>query len=246
MATARLTRVAEHRVPTFPRSVFISELFDYHPGDAVTVLAPYGGGKTQLSYQLLGPTATPDLQAVVMVMKPRDSTVTRFSSQFGYKVIRDWPPNPVGRIGGRPPGYVLWPKETEDPDADDRRFSSIFQRAIRENYRKGDRILFADETYSLEHELGLGKDLRRVWSKGRSMKCGLWAASQRPVNIDRFAFQAQHLFLGHEPDEDARRRYGEIGGGIDPALIRQLVQELKRYQFVYISRDQRAVCIVDR
>lgn len=242
-----MARVADRPiVSVIPREDFLSEIWDYKPGDAVTVLAPMGGGKTQLSYQLLGATATPDLPAIVFVMKPRDSTVTKFSRTHGYRTVRDWPPAVVNKVQARPPGWVLWPKETDDPDADERRHTEIFRRAIRDSYSKGSRILFADETYSLEQELNLEADLRRVWTKGRSLECGLWAASQRPVYISQWAFQAQHLFLGFDPDVNAQRRYGEIGGGVDPAVVRATMNTLERYQFIYINREERAMCIVDK
>ncbi len=232
-------------VVTFDRVTFLNEVWDYSPGDHVTVLAPTGGGKTQLAYQLLGVTASPDLQATVFVMKPRDETVSKFTAKHKFKVIRDWPPPRIRLFDKKPPGYVLWPKETGDPDYDDIRQEAIFRRAIRDLYKKGHKIAFADETYSLEKELGLEKDLRRMWTKGRSMHAGLWAASQRPVWISRWAFQATHLFLGNDPDVDMQKRYGEIGGGIDPGVVREVTSKLKRYQFVYINRDERAMCIVD-
>jgi hypothetical protein len=248
---ARVLEVSDYDVRTFSRDVFINDVFDYHPGDHVTVLAPTGGGKTQLAYGLLGGTATPECPATVMVMKPRDSTVTKFSKQFGFKTIRDWPPSKLeGITGSKPPGYALWPQESGNPVADDRRHAAIFTRSIRTQYSAGgrgkDSIIFADETYSLEKELGLEDDLRRLWTKGRSVGVGLWAASQRPVWISRWAFQAQHLFLGNDPDVDMQKRYGEIGGGINPDLVRALTAGLERYQFVYISREERAVCVVDR
>ena len=230
---------------TFPRDVFINEVFDYSAGEHVTVLAPTGGGKTQLAYGLLGAVATPDLQAVVFVMKPKDSTVAKFTARFKFKTVRDWPPGPGARLQKKPPGYVLWPKETDNPDQDDWRHEHIFRRAIRALYKRGNSIIFADETYSLEQELGLKDDLRRVWTKGRSIGTGLWAASQRPVWISLWAFQAQHLFLGNDPDQKARERYGEIGAGFDPELIRTLTARLERYQFLYINREERTMCIVD-
>ena len=248
---ARVVNVADFRVSTFSREMFIRDIWDYKSGDHVTILAPTGGGKTYLSYQLLGATARPDLQAVVFVMKPRDATVSAFSKRFHYKIVRDWPPAVISKMGAQPAGYVLWPPESDDPEADDRRHTAVFRRALRDCYRnarKGDskgRIVFADETYSLEQELNLENDLRRIWTKGRSMECGLWAGSQRPVYISRWALQAQHLFLGNDPDVDMQRRYGEIGGGIDPALVRGLTAKLKKFQFAYISREERAICIVD-
>lgn len=241
----RRVDTSEYGVVTFDRETFLHEVWDYRPGDHVTVLAPTGGGKTQISYQLLGATATPDLQATVFVMKPRDDTVEKFTRRFKFSTIRDWPPSPRLALIRKPPGYVLWPKESGNPEQDDARHRAIFQRAIRAQYRKGNKILFADETYSLENEMDLTDDLNRVWTKGRSMKCGLWAASQRPVWISRWALQAQHLFLGNDPDVDMQRRYGEIGGGINPDLVRSLTAQLQRYQFCYINRDERQMCIVD-
>jgi hypothetical protein len=247
MPRAKLN-VADYGVVTFDRETFIRDVFDYAPGDHVTVLAPTGGGKTQLAYQLLGHTAKPDLQATVLVMKPRDDTVTRFTKEYHFRTLRDWPPPARLKLGKKPSGFVLWPAETGDPDRDDAIQHRIFQRCIRSMYsaaKKSPNIIFADETYSLEKELGLETELRRAWTKGRSVGNGLWAASQRPVWISRWAFQAQHLFLGNDPDVDMQKRYGEIGGGIDPDLVRALTASLQRYQFVYISREERAVCIVD-
>lgn len=237
-------RVQDLDVMRFGRQEFLNEVWDYAPGEHVTVLAPTGGGKTQLAYQLLGKSAKPDLAAVVFVMKPRDETITKFSRQYKFRTIRDWPPSTFSQRIQKPPGWVLWPTETNDWDADDERHKEVFRRAIRDNYRRGDRIIFADETYSLEQELNLTKDLNKVWTKGRSMKAGLWAASQRPVWISRWSLQAHHLFLGHDPDVKAQERYGEIGGGIDPAQVRYIVSRLKRYEFAYISREERAMCIV--
>lgn len=227
------------------REQFLNEVWDYHPGDCVTILAPYGGGKTHLAFQLLGKTATPELPAAIFVMKARDKTVSSFVSKHRFRIIRDWPPPKIrSTLWEKPKGWALWPTETDDPDKDDARHEAIFRRAIRDLYRKGHRIIFADETYSLERELGLETDLRRVWTKGRSMETGLWAASQRPVFISRWALQAQHLFLAHDPDVAMQKRYGEIGGGIDPDAVRWTVAHLKRYEFAYINREERAMCIV--
>jgi len=255
---ARIRR-DETGIVTFGRRTFFDDVWDYTEGDCVTILAPYGGGKTQIGFEALAATATPELPATVFVMKPRDKTVDRFARANEYLITRNWPPprpRRLLRIGqGGPAGYILWPdEETGDPDIDDRRQTAIFRRAIRMMYKAaGERskrkrrpsIIFCDETYSLEHELGLAKDLRRVWTKGRSVGCGLWAASQRPVWISRWALQAQHLFLAYDPDLDMQKRYGEIGGGLRPEIVSSLVAQLERFQFLYINREERAMCIVD-
>jgi hypothetical protein len=240
-------------IVTIHRDQFLSYYWAYSPGDMVTVLAPYGGGKTVLAFQLLQATATPELPAVVLVMKPKDKEVSRWTRAMKLLVVRDWPPSRLRRLVLREkrPGWVLWPGETDDPDADDRRHAAIFRRCLRERYRSAGRakgkpcIVFADETYSLEHEMKLTRDLVRIWTKGRSVGCGLFAASQRPVWISRWALQAHHLFLGYDPDRQMQQRYGEIGGGIDPDVVRDAVARLKEFQFLYLNRQERTMAIID-
>lgn len=233
-------------IKAYDRHTFLTQVWDYEEGDMVTTLAPTGGGKTQLCLELLQHTISPKLPCVMFVMKPRDKTITDFSTRMDLLTVQDWPP-PKLRYWiwqRKPRGWVLWPTETADVDADDLKHAAIFRRALRERYRRGRTIVFADETYSLEHELGLEKDLRRIWTKGRSMHCGLWAGSQRPVWISRWALQAHHLFLGYDPDIQMQKRYAEIGGGIDPETVRYAVARLGRYEFLYINRDQRTMCVV--
>lgn len=251
MGITRLTR-ADIDIVSFDRNTFLTDVWDYRPGDHVTVLAPSGGGKTQFAFQALAATATPDLQATVFVMKPRDATVTKFAKQNGFETIRDWPPSQLRLsrriLGKRPPGYVLWPADTGNLEADAARQEVVFRRALRMMYnsaKKHPNIMFADETYSLEKELGLTPELRRAWTKGRSLGNGLWASTQRPAYISPWAYQAQHIFLGYEPDRQSQDRFAEIGGGFDPAMIRALIQGLNRYEFLYLSRDEREMCIVE-
>lgn len=249
----RLTR-ADFEVISWDRRTFFDEIFDYVPGDHCTFLAPFGGGKTQISLQALEVTANPKLQATIFVMKPKDVTVTRFMAAHPKKwaLVRAWPPAKAklgARIfGERYDGYVLWPRETGNLYVDEEHQGDVFEAAIQSMYlsaKKQPNIMFVDETYSLENELKLSRELRRAWTKGRSVGNGLWAASQRPASISQYAYQAQHLFLGYDADARAQDRYAEIGGGFDPDMIKALISSLQRYEFLYISREERALCIVE-
>lgn len=244
--------ISETGIVTFDRATFFSEVFDYTPGDHCTFLAPFGGGKTQLALQALQSVASSDLQATIFVMKPKDPTITKWTPILGFETVRDWPPSQIKWLkrvfGQRPPGYVLWPIDTGNIDYDEWHQTQVFTRALGMMYssaKKRPNIMFADETYSMENELGLSKFLRRAWSKGRSVGNGLWAGSQRPANISQLAYQAQHLFLGYDADERAQQRYAEIGGGIDPNVVKSIIAQLGRFQFLYINRDERSMCIID-
>jgi hypothetical protein len=236
--------LAPFRVVAYPRQTFVRDVFTYRAGQHLSIIAPTEGGKTTLAYELLDATATKDLPALVAVMKPQDDTIDAFTRRTKFRIVHDWPAPPSVMRPGKQRGYVVWPTFTEDLDGDDVRHAAIFQRMLRKSYLKGDRIVFADEVFSLQNEYGLRRDLDRVWTKGRSMRCGLWGATQMPAFVSGHMYsQAEHLFLGHDPDERRRDRFGEIGG-LDPKRIEAIVEQLPRFQFLYIRRGDRTMCIV--
>lgn len=240
----------------FDRQTFFTDVFDYNDGDCCTFLCPYGGGKSQLAFEALRVAASPERQATCFIMKSRDTVVTRFGRELGFETIRDWPPSQLktlrGKVFGKqPPGYLLWPQETGNLEYDEYHQTRVFKTAIEGLYNSARKrngkpnIMFADETYSLEKELGLTRPLVRAWTKGRSIGNGLWAASQRPAFISTWAYQAQHLFLGYDSDKRTQERYAEIGAGFDPEVILAILRSLGRFQFLYISREERSMCIID-
>lgn len=236
------------RIAYIPRSEFLQNYWNYEAGDHVTLLGPTGKGKTTLAYQLLEVTATPDLPAVNLVMKPRDRTVNKWDKRLGSRVVRTWPP-PFRSFREKPPVYTLWPKhDLRDWDGTNARMEKVFREAIYDSYGSKDkRILFADELYGLTNsrELGLERELVMVWTRGRSLDCGLWGASQRPAFIPTWAYsQATHLFVHHDPDVRARLRYAEIGG-VDPDLIKYVTAKLPPFHYVYINRTGPYLCVVE-
>jgi hypothetical protein len=248
----RRIHIGDIDITRFDRHTFKTEVFDYAAGDHATFLAPFGGGKTQLALELLDEVTSPDLQGTIFVMKPKDNTIAKYTPILGYETVRDWPPSQLRLFrrlfGEKIPGYVLWPKDTGNIDYDEWNQEQVFRRALSMMYsaaKKKPNIMFCDETYSLEKELGLSRYLRRSWTKGRSVGNGLWAGSQRPAHIDQLAYQAQHLFLGYDADTRAQDRYAEIGGGIDPIVVKSIIAQLARFEFLYINRDERSMCIIE-
>lgn len=228
----------------FERAEFLRTRFRYAPGEHVTIIGPTGSGKTWLAYQLLESVAKPKLPGLVLVMKPVDATVTQWTRRVHFRRVRSWPPTPSIWWSRRPPGWVLWPKHTFDPDRDDALLYAQFRKAILDSYKRGNRILFADEAYGLSSELDLDREMITVWSRGRSMGTGMWAATQKPTHIPLHAYnQAHHLFLFRDPDKRARERYAEISG-VDPQLVRDTVLGLRRHECLYIRQDGPRLCIV--
>lgn len=230
------------RLTVYDRQTFLSDVWDYSPGEHVTFIAPTGWGKTTLQFQLLGVTATQKLPSVTLGIKPRDRTLSTAAKTLDHRIVRRWPP-PSYPWQSRPAGWILWPKHSFDPDRDDAMLYMECRRAILDCYKTGDRIVHADELAGLS-DLGLDREMRAIWGRGRSMHCAMWGGSQRPVDIPVLAYgSASHLFLGNDPDERSRKRYDEIGG-VAPRLIREATAALPRYWWLYVRRDGPALCVI--
>ena len=229
---------------SIPRRDFLQTRWRYRAGEHVTLLGPTGSGKTHLTWQLLQVSATPRVPAVVLAMKPRDATTTKWSKTLGYRVTRQWPPARLP-FRAKPSGYTLWPRHTFDPDIDDAEHERIFRKAVMDSYRNGDRIVVCDELLAAM-DLHLERSLRAGWTRGRSMGMGLWGGTQKPTHIPTYGYnQASHLFIAYDPDKRSRDRFNEIGG-LDSDLLRNWVCALGKHEFLYIRRDGPAICVVEK
>jgi hypothetical protein len=144
----------------------------------------------------------------------------------------------------KPAGYVLWPVEHDDPDITEKQQRTIFKRVLWEAYRQGRFIVVCDEQFGLENELGLKKEINRNLTKGRSNGCAEWGGTQRPAHVSLWSYQAQHLFIGSDPDEETMKRLSQLGSGIGKEYIFAAIGSLGEHEFVYINRDEKSMCIV--
>jgi hypothetical protein len=246
-------------VVEYEREEFLDEVWEYRAGEHVSILGPTEAGKTTLGYQLLGRTTTPTLPGVVFVMKPEDDTVERFTKELRYKRTSVWPPKGSIWESKKPPGWTLWPNhDLTDFDKTNMNMYVQFRKAFigiyghqkrQKGKRTGDKlegmIAFADELAGLDDELGMEPEIKMMYSRGRSMRAGIWGATQRPVDVPKLAYSsAHHLFLAHDPDESDRKRFGEIGGGVDPKLVDAITLRLPQYWWLYLRRKDRTLCIV--
>lgn len=234
-------------VVTFSREEFRRERWDYRPGEHCAFIAPQQSGKTTLGFQLLEETATPQMPAVVLVAKPRDTTVTKWRKKLRFRVVRTWPPL-VSRWVNKPSGWIVWPRTEFDPAIDRPWKYRVFRTAIHDSYKtRQKRILVADEFFVLCKLLGLQVECEEILASGGSMDCGGWFMTQKPSHVSTWLYgNADHIFLAFDGDERNRKRFGEIGIGIDPKLIAEIVAHLKPYQWLYLRRRGRVMCIIDK
>ncbi len=231
-----------HGVLCVEREDFVSSRFHYHPGEHVTFLGRTNSGKTTLAYQLLEHITTPEMPVLSLVVKPRSPTVDKWRKRLQHPLTRTWPPAGAS-LRKKPAGWTVWPKHSFDPDRDDAMLYVKMRTAMMDAYKRGKRIVFADETLGLSL-LGLDKYMVVLWTRGREMPTGLWAATQKPSHIPLYAYnQATHLFLAKENDKRGRQRFGEISG-FDARFIETLVMSLRKWEWLYINQDDDTICIV--
>lgn len=236
----------------FSRTEFAATRFDYEAGQHVVFGGPTQRGKTTLAFQLLEYCASPELPAYVAVSKPDDKVSEREGRRLGYRRVTDWPaPKKVNEMwNGKPPGYLIWPK-FGDINLDVQRCSEVTARLISDRYTQGVRkkkgILVMDDTMVKSKIMGLDGQMTTMLAMSGAMGIGEWVFVQKPTDSGRTAIWAygasEHLFLTHDPDENNQRRYGEIGG-VDPKAVRHALNNLNAYEFLYLSRTGKHMCIV--
>jgi hypothetical protein len=164
------------------RNEFLTDYFDYQPGEHLNVISPTGGGKSVLIGQCLGKVLEeyPELRTVSFMPKIADESTTRWKSTLGLKEIKDWPPR-KSLFHPDPPGYVLWPPhDINDETANREHLAGVFKRAINAQYADGNTLTIVDDAYLIGVIYGMNQELDRHWIAGRSNRAGMWTSLQKP------------------------------------------------------------------
>lgn len=246
------TLAPDRRILRINRPTFLRDVWNYEAGEHVTILGKTGSGKTHLGFQLLQQSISKDLPGIVLVMKPRDDTVSKWMKTLGLLRVKTWPP-PMTRKMQHPAGYVLWP-QLGNIDQDDAVLRREFRKAFKESFsqaarKNGEpRAIFVDEVTGVAKDLKLENELNILWGRGRSVGIGMWGATQRPFNAPLLMYQAaEHLFIPAEPDQRNRQRLGEIGG-FDMELVKNIVDpstgNLGRHEFLYLGQTESVMAVV--
>lgn len=241
-------------ITRFTREEFLAERWDYRPGEHVSLITATQNGKTTMVFDLLRHTDTSwcSIPPTMLVAKPKDRTVAAGLEALDFVEVDKWPP-PKKWFSEKAPGYGLWPKHLRDApeETNDAHIASTLRPAVRELFWRGNTICIADEIYHLCALYGMSAQMTRHWTQGHGMGSGLWSATQKPSgtqqgSVPSFMYNSPtHTFLGREPDERNRKRFGEIGG-VDPRLVSDAVKGLQKFEWLYIHRDGPTMAIVGR
>lgn len=240
----------------YPRHYFARYCFDYTPGEHVVFGGPTQiSGKTQLAFDLLEFTATPDDPAFVAVSKPKDPVTSYYAKQYDWRVVRQWPPPKQFKefFGHKYSGYVVWPK-FGDLDRDASNAQDILGRMMRDLYAQAagkkpkHGIVVMDDTRDKEKVIGLKMEMTQYLAMSGAMGLGEWCfvqkGSQQGDTMQMAYPNAAHCFLFYDPTVRGREYYGDIGG-VDPDYLDMVLRKLKKRQALYIKRSGPELAIID-
>jgi energy-coupling factor transporter ATP-binding protein EcfA2 len=193
-------------------------------GEHVALIGPTGQGKTTLAQAIL----PKHKYVAVFATKPRDESMDRLISE-GYIKLDRWKTLDADRY----PKRVLWPPANRLDSAKLQKV--VFHEAFELIFNEGYWTVFVDETYWFQNKLGLSEDIKTYLLQARSLHISLVAAMQRPAWVPRELYtSATHLFFWRSNDRTDLDSIGGIGY-LNSDLIRELVANLDRYQFLYIN-----------
>lgn len=237
-----------------PREPFCAAYWHYKPGEHVVFGGPSTKGKTRLAFDLLQYTVYPDLPAYVAQSKPTDRESDRGAKRLHFRIVRDWPPPPQLKElwGEKPNGYLVQPA-FGDIRTDMERCAGITARLLADRYSAGAKgkkgVLVMDDTMVKARIMGLDGQMVTILAMAGAMGLGEWIFVQRPADSGRTALWGYengiHFFLTKGGDAKQLQRYAEIGGENGP-IIKEVIPQLKEYQFLYFQRYEGWICIVDR
>lgn len=222
------------------RQEWLEEYFDYNPGEHVLIVEPTGGGKTYLAYQMLGEVMRryPHLSTVSFMPKPTDPSTATWARALNLRETPVWPP--VKKLfQPKPAGYVLWPRHRMDlpPAARREEVGKILRAGLNAQYAAGKSVSLIDDAHSAATYMDLNDYIEEQLVNGRAGGAAAWLPLQKPsgtVNaggITSYAYSAPtHMLFGKDTDARNLRRLSEIGAGIDPARVENIVRNLRLYK----------------
>lgn len=211
-----------------PWEQFLGSTFKWRQGEHVAFCGPTGVGKSTLGLAFL-----PLREWVVVICtKPRDSTIDSLKRE-GYKVLRQWPPNPAMLEPGKSHRFVLWPKFQRT--ADQAAQAANIRNCLEQVFTDGAWTVFLDEQQYISEDLGCRDLVRLLYKQGRSLQVSLVAGNQRPRWVPRETWtEATHLLLFKTGDREDLKALSGLGVASSDA-IKATVPHLPSHHVLYVN-----------
>lgn len=111
----------------------------------------------------------------------------------------------------------------------------FWENVLEEIYNAGNVTVYCDELYSLTDKPGLVQPaLRAIYTRGRELNIGAWAATQRPVSVPLVTMsEAEHFFCFRLTMDDDRARVAEFM----TQAVRDPIQERHGFWYMFAEQD---------
>lgn len=207
-----------------PDRLLLGTPFPWHPGDHLSLIGETGSGKSTLAVWLL------KQRLYVVVLRTKVDDV-----QFGMQVVvksanQAMQNQKVDRVELRP-----------DRQPADHRRAELF-RAYQLAGKQGGWTVYTDETWFVEHRLGLTLEIEDLLTQGRSQDgrpLTMVLAAQRPARISRFVLsQATHVIAWNVEPREAKilsESTSELFGAVTGTL------DLASHEFAWFHRPTRRI-----
>jgi hypothetical protein len=230
----RLNQSRMAGVPFVPWPQFRGAL-EFKADQHCTILGPTGRGKTTLGLELI---KTRPFQ-VIIAAKPQDPALQRLLAR-GYVRVKRWPKKLV-LDPDKPCKILFWPDVPTIRSVE--RKAPLYQEALDAIMRMGGWTVYIDEGLYSVTFLGLKRQLEDMWQRARTQHISLVFSAQRAANVPQLAYdQVDHIFTAKENDRRNAERIGEMASQ-DRLEVREIVQQLKPFEFLYIGVRDEQLCV---
>lgn len=217
---------------------------NWRQGEHVAIVAPTGGGKSVLLFELAKIAASRQgkdrrpARVVVLGVKHRDDELTRLHNQ-GWPIIKRWPPN----YGDE--HCIVWPRGDSLSKASARQ-RAVFVPLLDTIHKEGGQTVVIDEEAHFEESppegLGMRGMMTPFWTGARSNHLSIMAATQRPRNVSRSMWsEPSWVFVLKPEDDDDTYRIAELTGNKRRdrrEAFLEIVDRLGDYEFLCVRRQR--------
>lgn len=200
---------------------------DWRQGEHVTLIAPTGRGKTELTVQLLEHRRW----VVFLATKRIDSTSAQLHKK-GYRTIRtadELNPDLSSK-------FILHPPFPRVSAAQLRaQHREAFREGLMRAFRQTGWTVSVDEARYICDYLGLKDEMMLLWLQGRSQGNSVICSTQRSRFVPLEAYdQATHLFMWTDPDVGNINRNSELAGFNRNRVIRAM-RSMNKHDVLYVN-----------